>query len=82
MIGRDAAQLYLFGSVARGDARPSSDIDIAIEAREPMPEALLATLRERLEDSNIPYTVDIVDLARANPDMQRRIRREGIPWTD
>ena len=56
--------VYLFGSRASGDSRHTSDIDLAIEARDALPPIVLAALRERLEESTVPYRVDIVDLAR------------------
>src|SRR5262245_21451910 len=41
--GREA-RVYLFGSSARGQARRSSDIDVAIDPLRPLPPALLAEL--------------------------------------
>src|SRR4029453_16305697 len=58
--------VYLFGSWARGTQRATSDIDIAIESTKPLPRALLASLREALEESTIPNRVDTVDLADAD----------------
>ena len=40
----------------------SSDIDGAIDPLRAVPSALLAGLRERLEESEVPYNVDVVDL--------------------
>jgi DNA-binding transcriptional ArsR family regulator len=35
---RDVEAAYLFGSAARGDMRPNSDIDVAIKSRHELPE--------------------------------------------
>jgi predicted nucleotidyltransferase len=75
------ADVYLFGSWARGDQRPSSDIDLAVHAPEPLPPGLLARLREALEESTIPYRVEVVDLAEADAAFRERVRREGIRWS-
>lgn len=73
---------YLFGSRARGDARPGSDIDVALDAYDAaVPKAPLALLRERLEESLIPFEVDVVDLADAPETLRAAVLREGREWT-
>lgn len=79
-LGHTPADVYLFGSWARGAQRPTSDIDVAIESSEPLPRALLASLREALEESTIPNRVDVVDLAETDGAFRDRVRREGIRW--
>jgi predicted nucleotidyltransferase len=74
------AAVFLFGSWARGDATACSDIDVAIEPHSSLPPGLLADLREGLEESHVPYRVDIVDLSDAAPTLRRRILEEGIRW--
>jgi len=34
-----------------------------------------------LEESTIPYRVEVVDLTEASPAFRERVRREGIAWT-
>lgn len=80
VLGRTPVDVYLFGSWARGTQRPTSDIDVAIESAEPLPRALLASLRETLEESTIPNRVDVVDLAETDAAFRDRVRREGILW--
>ena len=79
LAGRPA-RVYLFGSWATGTRRRSSDIDVAIETPAPLPAGVLAGLREALEESTIPYRVEVVDLADAGPAFRERVRREGIAW--
>lgn len=73
--------VYLFGSWARGEARRSSDIDIAVDAPRPLPLGVMARLREALEESTVPYQVDTVELAETSPEFRERVRREGVRWT-
>jgi predicted nucleotidyltransferase len=80
-LGDHPASVYLFGSWARGEPRPPSDIDVAIEAAAPVPAGLLARVREALEDSTVPYRVEVVDLADADAAFVERVRREGVPWS-
>ena len=71
-------RIYLFGSRARGDATPYSDIDIAIESNRPL-RARLASIRYAIEASAIPYKVDLIDLAQA-PYLKTIVEKEGIRW--
>ena len=80
LAGREAT-VYLFGSRARGKARTASDIDIAIEAPEPLPSFVLAEIRDALEESTVPYNVDVVDLNEGSAEFREAVRREGIRWT-
>jgi predicted nucleotidyltransferase len=82
VLGEAKVTVYLFGSWARGDATSVSDIDLAIEPHDPLPPGTLARLRERLEDSRVPYRVEVVDLTEADPALRRRIVAEGVSWSD
>jgi predicted nucleotidyltransferase len=79
VLGDLDVRVYLFGSSVTGRLRQSSDIDVAIDPVRALPSALLAELRERLEESAIPYDVDIVDLSAASPEIRSRVEREGSP---
>ncbi len=75
---------YLFGSVARGDHQPASDIDIAIfparsHSADPFPtvldlEADLARIFRR--------EVQVIDLRRAPVDLVFRILRDKVVLVD
>ena len=71
-------QVYLFGSWARGEERVTSDIDLALEGEEASEMAM--QLREALEESDIPYRVDVVNLMEASPKLLANVRKEGILW--
>ena len=74
-------RIYLFGSWARGEAKRSSDVDIAIESREDM-SFLIGEFREALENSCTVYNVDVVDMNFAAESLCKKIREEGIVWKD
>jgi hypothetical protein len=74
--------VYLFGSFARGEERLTSDIDVAIWYDQPLPPGTLTKISLRLEESVVPYRVDIVDLTQADQILLNRVQREGIVWKD
>jgi predicted nucleotidyltransferase len=77
--GLDAA-VYLFGSWARGDEVRTSDIDIAVLPRSPLPCGLLARLRDALEESRIPYRIELVDLGTTDLVFRKQVLKEGVRW--
>lgn len=77
----EPVHIYLFGSWARGTARHGSDVDVAVEYPVGVSGALkIGELRERLEESTIPYRVDVVDMQRASQSLLEEIRKDGIRW--
>jgi predicted nucleotidyltransferase len=79
LAGRKAT-VYLFGSRARGTARASSDIDVAIEGIEPIPNWLFSEIRDALEESTVPFNVDVVNLNEVSPEFREAVMRDGIRW--
>ena len=79
-LGEHDAAVWLFGSCARGDVRQHSDIDVAILPREDLPIGFFGELEADIEESTIPYDVDLVDLRHADGALVDAVRREGIPW--
>ena len=74
-------RIYLFGSWARGEAKRSSDVDIAIESKDDM-SFLIGEFREALENSCIIYNVDEVDMNFAAESLCKKIMEEWIVWKD
>ena len=79
-LGDHDAAVWLFGSCARGQALKHSDIDIAILPRDELPSTFFSDLAEGVEESSIPYDVDIVDLRSAASTLVDEVRREGVKW--
>lgn len=75
-------KMYLFGSRARGTASTGSDCDIGIDSLEDLPKGLLSIIREELEESFVPYQVELIDLRRTTSDFAEKVRREGVVWND
>ncbi len=79
--GHDAS-VWLFGSCARDEVKQHSDIDIAILPRDELPSSFFAVLAADIEESPIPYDVDLVDLRHADPALVEEVQREGVKWRE
>ena len=84
-LGEHDAEVWLFGSCARGGALRHSDIDVAILPADGVPSGFFSDFliwqkAQKKEESPIPYDVDIVDLRSAAPSLIKEVRREGVKW--
>jgi uncharacterized protein len=76
---RGAVAVYLFGSAARGDAGPDSDVDIGILFAA-MPPATLDAPQFAIEgelERLLGGPVQVVAVNRASPDLVHRVLRDG-----
>jgi len=74
--------VWAFGSRAAGTARCYSDLDLAVISDEPMSIDALATLKEAFADSDLPWTVDVVDWAAISDRFRRIIERQRVVLQD
>jgi len=79
-LGDYPVRAYLFGSHATGRAVRASDIDVAVLSEGVLPAGLLSRIREEIDNSNVPYRVDLVDLSQTDEAFRQRVLKEGIPW--
>ena len=75
------SKIYLFGSRARGDASAESDFDIALDNKHRIDEEIVSLIKENLEESTIPFTVDIIDLHHTSQDLKKEILKDGKLWS-
>jgi len=78
------AAAYLFGSVARGEGRPDSDLDVGVLYENEPPatlDGLGLELQADLEEA-VGRAVDIVVLNRAPVDLIVRVLRDGVILLD
>jgi uncharacterized protein len=73
-----AYNLRVFGSVARGEARPESDIDFLIDVGPTTSSWFPAGLILDLEDL-LGRRVEVVTEKALNPDLRDHVLREAIP---
>jgi len=55
-------KIYVFGSRATGKAKQYSDLDIALKSDSKIDSNKMSKIATELEDTTIPYKVDIIDL--------------------
>ena len=70
-------RVILYGSRAKGNYKPFSDIDISLEGRD-LNEEDLTEVQYRLSESSLPYFCDVSLLSRlTSPSLIDHIRRRG-----
>ncbi|MCL4434930.1 MAG: nucleotidyltransferase domain-containing protein [Actinobacteria bacterium] len=67
-VDTDVWQPVIFGSRASGRAQRFSDIDLGFIGSKELPGNVQAKLWAALDDSDIPYVVDIVDMSASSQD--------------
>lgn len=75
------AKIYLFGSRAKKTNHPGSDIDIAVDAGFVLDRHLIGDIKEEIENSTIPFFVDVVDLQAVSEQMRDQILKDGVLWS-
>lgn len=76
-IGKNA-RIYLFGSWAKGNAKPTSDIDIAIKISKQERQKFYK-IREEVNELRTLRKIDIVDLSLASEKFRKHIFKYALP---
>ncbi len=75
-------KIILFGSRARGDFVNTSDVDVGIIPGKKFDSKKLTLLREYLDELNMPYKVEIVDLSSVSEEFKQMTLKEAKVWKD
>jgi predicted nucleotidyltransferase len=78
----EPATVILFGSRARGDGSAGSDVDVGIIPKGMIDKGKLSLLREELENSNIPYKVELVNFAEVSAGFAKIALKDSVVWKD
>lgn len=74
----DVEEVILYGSRAKGNYKPGSDIDLALKGNQLTAESVTAIWGILNDDSPLPYSFDITDYeAITNTDLKEHIDRVG-----
>lgn len=71
-------RVFIFGSRAIGNGRKFSDIDIGVKSNKQINSITLSDIEEAFEESNIPYTVDVVDFSQVSANFNEVAKQKII----
>ncbi len=74
-------RVFLYGSRASGQASGRSDIDIGFLCDRPLDEKRLMAIRHSLEESIVPFPVDLTDFTAVKDEVfKRQALEEAVIW--
>lgn len=71
--GSVSVDVFAFGSRVKGGYRPNSDLDLWLKSKEKFPRRILSELRERFEESHLPFKVDLLESSHLNETITKSI---------
>ena len=78
VTGDPSFRVRLFGSWAMGNARPHSDIDIAIDGPGAIDPSHMADIRDECDALPTLFTIDLVDLASVPAAFRESVRERAL----
>ena len=72
-------QVWVFGSRANWTTKDSSDLDLAVEGADALDYKAMVGLEVAFEESDLPYTVDVVDLNAVNDAFRLIVEGQRVP---
>ena len=72
-------KVWVFGSRANWTTKDSSDLDLAVEGTGRLDYRVMADLEIAFEESDLPYTVDVVDLHVVNDAFKKIVESQRVP---
>lgn len=72
----NVSNVVVFGSRIKGTGKPFSDLDLCI--KDNLSSVEIELLREKFENSDLPFRVDIVEYHRVNDFFKKMIDEQGI----
>lgn len=73
----DDVEVIWFGSWPQGQARPHSDVDVAVSTGKPIPIERLALLHDAVDELPTLRDIDIMDLSVAGPALREEVLKKG-----
>ena len=76
----DSVKIILFGSRAKKEHASTSDIDIGIIPSSNVNSKTITLFREKIENLNIPFKIDVVNFNETSEDFRREALKGAIVW--
>ena len=67
---------YAYGSRVKGNARQFSDLDLCYQ--EEIPLETVCQIKEELEESNLPFIIELVNWKHMRPSFQENIKQDLV----
>jgi uncharacterized protein len=78
----EKVEIILFGSRARGDNDITSDVDIGLMPYGKLDRNKIVLLKEKIEDLNIPYKVELVNFLEVSEDFKKEAMKGAVIWKE
>lgn len=75
-------EVYFFGSRVKGTQHKFSDLDICLKAKEEIPMQTIAELNEKFIESDLPFTIDLVDFCKIDNSFRESIKKQWVNLND
>ena len=76
----DSYAFYYYGSRVKGNFEKTSDLDVLIKGQKEMPLFILSELKEKFDDSYLPYIVNFSDYHNITPDFYEHIKQDLVNY--
>ena len=73
-------RVFVFGSTARRQRQENSDIDIGFYGKTKLSADVIYKIRQEIEESSIPYHVDLVDFFGKPQAFQKLALQNKLVW--
>lgn len=77
-LPEDRYEVFIFGSRAKRKNRRFSDIDLGISGKKALRGSVKVKIQEELENSKIPYKVDLVDFSLVSEKFRQSATRDIV----
>ena len=75
-----SCEVLVFGSRIKGTHQKFSDLDLCLKSNKPIPLTEIALLKDSLRQSNLPFTVDVIDFHAISEGFKNIVDRDGIDF--
>ena len=78
----EKVKIFLLGSRARRDNFTASDVDIGYIPKDNFDERKITLLKDKIENSTIPYKVEVVNFNSVSEDFKNEALKDIEVWKD
>ncbi|MBU1171819.1 MAG: nucleotidyltransferase domain-containing protein [Proteobacteria bacterium] len=80
LVDTEKVMVFLFGSRASGGHTSRSDADIGLLSDDKLPHDLFHKIRNAIDESIIPWKVDVVDFTKVSPSFKDEALKDIVIW--